>query len=280
MEPNAGFKDFVLDDGGLLLWYFSIHIQTSSLRRRDVRTHTVTVVVKNRATGSIVASLSVKADFGFIASRKASTVPSFLPMTSDGQALFAAQMQETPFLRAFRSLNFIDPDNLDARLRYFSPVSTGLYEEWICTLPCMGSPRRGELTVDVEDPATAARNMSTNIPLPLGRRTAAGFRRHVGVRRTLRMRNLVLSEGRCRRAYGNDFRLATQPSPGTFCTDPTGTRVQPCDLPTSVRQYMRPGFAGSITGKFHATGRNLGLYKRGARLFLDDVAHGLDPRRN
>lgn len=273
IEPHNGFKDMVADSG-ILRWYISAHIQTSSLRRVSARHHTVTMVVLNRATKQIVLELSVKADFGFVAARKAGDNNRFIAMTSEGAEMFSAQMQTIPFRRSMRSMNFINLLGLDERLLYQKPIMLGTYEEWICNLLCTGSPRRGELTFDTEDPITAAKDASGEEKLFLGRQTAGGFLRHVGIRRTVRARNLRVSLNKCRETLGSEF------DGGVFYTDAYGTELRNGPGPNNVRQFIRPGFNAGLSGKFQPTGPWLGLHRDGVKMFFEDVGFGVDPKEN
>lgn len=273
IEHNHGFKDTVADVG-VLRWYISVHIQTSSLRRASVRHHTVTMVVRNRATNQIVLELSTKADFGFLAARKAGTRNSFIAMTPEGVEMFGEQIKAVPFLRSMRSMNFINLLGLDERLLYQKPPLVGTYEEWLCNLLCTGSPRKGELTFDTEDPVTAATDASGTQKVDLGRQTSSGFRRHVGIRRTVRARDLRVSVNKCRKTLGADF------NGGVFYTDAYGTELRDGPGPNSVRQYIRPGFNAGISGKFQPTGPWLGLHRVGVKMFFEDIGFGIDPSEN
>lgn len=273
IESNNGFKDMVADIG-LLRWYISVHAQTSSLRRSQVRHHTVTIVIRNRATRQIVLDISVKADFGFLAARQAGDNNRFIAMTAEGVEMFREQMKRVPFLREFRSMNFINRDQLDERLLYENPILRGTYEEWICNLLCTGSPRRGELTFDVQDPITAAKDASGTEKVNLGRNTHMGFRRHVGVQRTVRARDLRVSLNNCRKTLGAEF------AGGVFYTDAYGLELRDGPGRNNVRQFIRPGFSAALSGKFQPAGPWLGLHTADVNVHFEDLGFGIDPDQN
>lgn len=278
IESNPGFKDTVIKQDGLLI-YFSTHVQTSSLRRVTARFHTVTTVIKDATSKELLAELSFKGDFGFLAARRAGDVNRFLAVTPEGAALFAEQQAEVPFLRRLRTMNIINEGALNPAYRYQSPLLEGTYEEWITTPPCHRARRGGELVLDVQDPITGVRSVPAgDEKVALGVIDRPGpvavFRRHVSVRRTLRARELEIGAGMC--GFGDDF------EGGVFYTDARGEELRDGPGERNVWQYIKPGWSAKISGRWQVGVQNLwlGAYVHGSKGFFYDQGYGLDPKLN
>lgn len=278
VEPNPGFKDTVIKQDGLSI-YFSIHAQTSSLRRVNARFHTVTIAVRDETTKELVVELSFKGDFGFLAGRRAGNVNRFLALTPEGLELQNQQKKAIPFKRALRTINVIDAANLDPRFKYLTPLLLGTYEEWITQPPCTRSPRGGELVFDIQDPSTGVRVMPPGTEkVNLGRIDQPGnvalFRRHISLRRTLRVKEFEISAEAC--GFGEGF------AGGTFYTDPFGREVRPGPGPNNVKQYIKPGWKAKLNGKWQVGPGNhwMGVHVHGAKDFFLDHGYGINPSVN
>lgn len=277
IESNPGFKDAVIKQDGLLI-YFSEHVQTSSLRRVRARFHTVTVVIKDASTKELLAELSFKGDFGFLAARRAGANNRFVAVTPEGEAIFAEQRRQIPFLRKLRTINVIKEGDLNPAYRYQTPLLEGTYEEWITVPPCTKSPRGGELVLDVQDPITAVREVPGDTKVALGVIDRPGpvavFRRHISLRRTLRAKDLEVSAAACGFDGGFDG--------GEFYTDPEGKELRSGPGPNNVRQYIKKGWSAKISGRWQVGLGNLwlGAHVHGSKEFFYDQGYGVSPEMN
>lgn len=272
IESDPGFKDFVFYYGNLIV-YISIHAQTSSLRRVSQRHHTVTIVMKHRNTGELLAEVTSKGDFGFQSARRAGPDNNFVPLTNEGHMMKREQTRQRPYLRHFRSINVIDMRNPDPRFRYSYPMSMGTYEEWVVVPSCTTTVEGGELTLDIQDPITGIPSVNNMSPVWLGRRTGPdGFMKNTGLKRTLQVRHLKLSASRC--GFGEDFKG------GHFYSNPYLTELRDGPGRDSVKQYIKPGFVGNIYGLWRPGGRWLGLHSPRVKSFFTDRGYGINPAVN
>lgn len=267
IESNPGFKDFVFEHGNLMV-YLSVHAQTSSLRRVQVSVHTITIAMKDKRTGELLVELTVKGDFGFLAARKSGNA--FLPLTREGIRMKKKQMESKPYQRFFRSINVVNSNKLDPRFLYRYPPIAGTYEEWVVSPPCTSASIGGELTFDIQDPITGILSMPGKKPVWLGRTYAdEGFRPNLGMKRTVRARNFTVSAEAC--GFGINFKG------GHFYTDVHGKKLLKGPSPRAVRQFIKPGFRGSIYGKWTPSGLWHGLHRssKEERFFLPH-GYGID----
>lgn len=242
VESNHGFKDFVFEQGNVMV-YLSVHAQTSKMRRVDHHFHTVTMAMKQKDSGELLADISFKADFGFLAARKRGSGEQFIPLSSDGLNMSKQQRRGKPYRRAFRTINVVNQRSLDYRFQYNYQPRAGTYEEWVCTLPCTETDMNGELVFDIQDPITGIKSSYDKSTVWLGRRYRDGkFRPNLGMKRTVRARNLRLSASFCK--FGEGF------EGGYFYTDPYGKELLDGPGPNAVRQFIKPGFVGTMSGKF------------------------------
>lgn len=261
-ESNPGFKDFVFEHGKRMV-YLSVHAQTSSLRRVDVSVHTITIVMKDKRTGELLVELTVKGDFGFLAARKRGNGSQFLPLTRAGIRMMKKQMKSKPYRRFFRTINVVNTKVLDRRFMYTNPPMAGTYEEWVVTPPCTNAGKGGELTFDIQDPITGIRSIAGKEAVWLGHTYAEeGFRPNLGLKRTVRARDFTVSAEAC--GFGRKFKG------GQFYTDVYGKKLLRGPGKRAVRQFIKPGFRGSISGKWTPSGLWRGLHRssKQERFFL------------
>lgn len=273
-ETNPGFKDFVFEYGPNMV-YLSIHAQTSSLRRVGHAFHTMTIVMKNKSSGQLMVELTFKGNFGFLAARKRGKGDQFIPLTPRGKKMMKAQMQRKPYVREFRTINVVDDRVLDRRFQYTYPnPMAGTYEEWVVNAPCTKAAKGGEFTFDIQDPITGIRSLPSKQPVWLGRTYPnEGFRANMGLKRTVRCRDLSVSAKLCR--FGKGFKG------GYFYTDVLGRKLKRRPGPDAVRQFIRPGFEETISGKYGPSGLWRGLHHQAKeQLFFLPHGYGLDYRVN
>lgn len=137
----------------------------------------------------------------------------------------------------------------------------GRYEEWRGGLGlCTQSANLRGLTVDIKDPLTACRDVECAFQSPLTLLATEEdhdkevFDKNRGVKRTLRFDDVTVGREQCA-ADGMDDAAGS-----VFYTNPFCTRVLDGPGPGAVRQVMKPGWAGSINGKFHSAESWYGMY--------------------
>lgn len=269
IETNQGFKDFVIEHEGLYI-YLSMHARTSSLRRVTTRFHTITVVVKSKATGELLMEVTTKGDFGFLAVRKRGG--GIVPADAT-QAAIQAEQRKYPTENGFRAINIIDKDNLNPEWKYASPdILKGLYEPWSTDILCTTASRFNKFAVDFILPSTASKTPAGLESVPLGVRQRKGIMRNNGIKRDIRFRKVIVGAQYCGREAGF--------TGGYFYTDVYGKESRSGPGPDAVRQYIKPGFSATIMGKFEPTGQWLGKYIEGKHDFLRDIGYGVDPDSN
>lgn len=271
-ENNEGFKNLIMEVGDYKILYM-VHMQTSSLRRLKQRWHSILFVVMHARTREIVVEITHKGDFGFLSARIGNGL--FMPITSED-----AKMMKEMFTQPHRrSVNIIDEKNLDRRLEYRSPKHTmmmGVYEDWT-TVPLGGAEgRAGNLRIDVTRSATGVRSFSRmDEKVYLGHSEKGVFYRQAGQARLLLAPKFEFSSKNCERTLG-----ARLPSSGVFYTNAKGDQLKDGPGPDAIRQYIKPGFSLSFSGKFRAVDSWSGLLSKDSDLEVDDLGYGLDPDKN
>lgn len=264
METQEGFKGFVLNSGQYLI-YFSVHILQSSIRRVTARFHTISFVVVDRNTKKVLMEIQHKGDFGFTGVQLINR--SFYPINLEQRGI-QAELESGP--DNFRSINIMENNGLFEQSR---GKSLGQYEFWR-TLPiCMKARNRREgVNIVLKTPNTGIRSMARQgEKVLLGRLLHGKMHQSKGLNRELRFKNLQ---------FGAEFCPSSGAKGGYFYTDPTGHQIRPGPGPTSVRQYVEPGFKASLTGKFEIEDPWGGLHRDQARGFFTDHGFGIDPEQN
>lgn len=109
-ESHQGFKGYVFESGQYYV-YINIHSHASNPKRYRTIFHTVLFVVSDKSTHEIMMELSVKADFGRLASRKKGG--GFIILENSGH-----DSSNQCSARKERIVNVINPNNLDERFAY------------------------------------------------------------------------------------------------------------------------------------------------------------------
>lgn len=266
-EAHPGFKGFVFPMGRFKV-YFSIHAQTSKLRRISERYHTTVIAIVDEK-GKLMAELCQKADFGFLSARGGRGV-GFVPLRPIDKQIMASQNLNFGEKR-LRSVNVINKYRLDRRFRYQRQkvnLMKGVYEAWITGVMC-GLPKRGgEMTVDIKNPLTGIKSAyKTGTMIKLHKET-----QNVGLFRSIKM-DVQMGIEHCKFKNGGV-------KGGVFYTDPRGEKLVKGPGPRALRQYIHPDFKARLHGKFEVTELGLGMYKDGARGFWSDHGYGIDVKNN
>lgn len=268
-ESNPGFKDFVIENGDYLV-YFSFHAQTSSLRRTTVRLHTVTIAVRHVASRDLVAEITMKGNFGFLASRKAGNGNTFIPVTN-ADRIIEQDLADSRRGRFLRSINVINKGNLDPRFHYRKDLLRGNYELWVTSIPCAA----GQLSFNIIDPISGVRDDSLSEKVRLGAKRDSTFYDNVGAERTVHSKRLTVGASQC--GFGPEFKG------GTFYTDPLGQKILKSSSRDAVRQYIKPGFSLTMSGHWRPVGSWFGLHRNTQREQQEsffDIGFGIDPGQN
>lgn len=265
-EPHPGFKGFVFKQDDYMV-YYSIHAQTSDLRRVTLRFHTVTLAVTHAKTGELLAELTHKGDFGFLAARGRSE--GLIPLRKEDVNMEHGQ-KGIKGGRRFRTVNVIgDRGRLDTRLRYRSDIMDGVYEAWTTALICSYTPAFSELAVDFETPGTGIRGASA---VDIKRGVRLGIHGlNVGMSRNMHVRGVVIAGKYC--GFGKQE--------GVFYTDAMGKKLLKKAGKGAVRQFIKKGFSMKMSGRFKVGEENwLGMFERDAKGFFVDHGYGIDPMKN
>ncbi|KAK1860332.1 hypothetical protein I4F81_002921 [Pyropia yezoensis] len=263
-ESHIGFKGYGLRSGGAD-YYFALHASTSDMRRVHERFHTVTMTAA--VAGEVVADINCKGDFGFSFSLNKDFMRDFRRIVVGGAGQKAISDE-------FEAITYQQRPKRSKRLNVWdgadppgdTSVDTedlprGRYEEWRGGLGlCTQSANLRGLTVDIKDPLTACRDVECAFQSPLTLLATEEdhdkevFDKNRGVKRTLRFDDVTVGREQCA-ADGMDDAAGS-----VFYTNPFCTRVLDGPGPGAVRQVMKPGWAGSINGKFHSAESWYGMY--------------------
>lgn len=281
VEAHEGFKGFVfrVDD---YFVYYSLHVQTSSLRRVRQSRHTIVVAVTHAKTKELVAELTHKGDFGFLAAQNPSN--GFTPLSSTDEAIRDYQKSHgMPAKR--RSINVIDVDNLDPRFSYRKPQSKallGLYEEWSTTTLCSGQRKySGSVTADIILSATGIKSaQEKDVSVNLGLWRNGKFTRSTGSARQLKFTRggVVISDKSC--AFEPAGMSGKMSESGVFYTDVYGERLVKGPGPNVVKQLIKPGLSIKLTGAYGPTDSWLGMHEQRQFGIMTNYGYGLDPDKN
>lgn len=267
-EAHEGFKNFVFQQGPYMV-YFSLHVQSSHLRRVRERFHTITLVVTNKKTGELLIELSHKADFGFLAARRSTF--GFMALTEKDEEMREAQFRPRGE-RRMRTINVVDMGHLDRRFKYRHNPMEGVYEAWTTATICSSVPPHGEITMDIKNPVTGVRNVYDKVlkPVVLGSSTV-----NVATSRNLRIGGIEISAQHCK--FDNYGGLRG----GWFYTDAYGKNVLSGPGTNAIRQYIKPGMRISLNGNFEL-GEDVwaGLFEHNKSGFFMDHGFGVDPMQN
>ena len=280
-ESHEGFKGHVFRIGPYFV-YWSIHVQTSSLRRIDVKLHTITFVVVHAATKELLVEVNHKGFFGFLATR----VPDpgdFIALTEADQKL-REELDEMDGKRNKRSINVIDLDNLDPRFEYrgtkTEDILRGEYEDWTTGPLCGGRGRRGMITTDTTNPATAFKSVDNKVKQQLGFTWGDRSFKHDGSSRIVLMSDFEFGYDHCM------FKLADimggTSKDGVFYTDPAGIKIVRGPGENSVKQFIKPGFSLSLQdfNVFDPVDVWTGLYEMNAERGVSSYGFVIDPEVN
>lgn len=273
VERDQGFKGFTLRIGSYY-FYYSIHVEQSSLRRVTVRNHTVGVVIYDRRSKEVVADFAHKGDFGWQSVR-----------LNDGD--YAAFLEEDVAIKArqdaeglpevFRSINVLIPGSPNPAFAHRRPPSIGQYEVWD-TLPICAQPknRRAMLSASFRLPNTGIRTLEEpDVVTTLGLDVGGTFIKNVGLNRALRVSKMKFSAEFCPTDPGTGAAAS-----GVFYTDASGANVVAGPGPGALRQFFKPGFTLEVNGRFEVVDPTSGEYRRGSRGFFTDHSYGVDPTKN
>lgn len=268
MESDHGFKGFVLRSGPYFI-YYSLHVMQSQLRRVTERFHTINFAVVDRRTKELLMDIQHKGDFGWAGVR--------LLGGKRFRAIDAMQEAVRQDLLSgpnnFRSINIIDENNPNPEFDFArSQILLGAYEEWQTLPMCMQTSRRTSVFhVVLKLPNTGFKSLAEpNTIVDLGRKLQGRFYKNTGLNRSVRFRQLNIGAQFCPAGAAGGF----------FYTDPDGKEIRPGPSPTSVRQFVKPGFNFVLNGRFEAVDTWTGLHFKGARGFFSDHGYGIDPDRN
>lgn len=267
METQRGFKGFVLRTGPYYV-YCSLHVVQSSLNRVTTRFHTINFAVVDRNTKELLMDIQHKGDFGWTGVRLFDK-KTFEPIDSTQQNIQVAQLSGP---NNFRSINVLEnPNNQFDTSRV--PPELGQYEEWQTLPMCMEMKNRDSLlAVILKTPNTGIKSLTRqNDLVRLGRPGKSELRQSSGLNRSLRFNNLQ---------FGAEFCPDSGASGGYFYTDANGTEIRSGPGPTSVRQFVKPGFKGTLDGRYEVEDIWSGLYEEDARGFFAGHGYGIDPTWN
>lgn len=138
----------------------------------------------------------------------------------------------------------------------------------MCSKP---NSRNALLNVQLKLPNTGFKALDQpEVVVDLGRKFKGKFYKSVGLNRSIKASKLEFAAEHC---PGNG-------TSGVFYTDPKGLEIRPGPGPTSVRQFVKPGFKGVMTGRYETTDSWTGLHFKGARGFFADHGYGIDADNN
>lgn len=280
-ETHEGFKGFVfrVDD---YFVYYGIHAQTSSLRRIQQDRHTVTVAITHVETKELVAELTQKADFGFLAAQNPSN--GFIPLSPADEVIRDNQESHgMPINR--RSVNVINLGTLDPRFSYKMPESMilmGLYEEWSTATLCSGrSKYSGSITADIIFSATGIKSFEEkDTSVKLGVWRDGKFIRSTGSARQLKFSRggVQISDKSC--VHKSAKISGKMTGSGVFYTDVYGESLVNGPGPNVLKQFIKPGFGIELTGIYGPTDSWLGMHKQGHFGIMINYGYGLNPDKN
>lgn len=157
-------------------------------------------------------------------------------------------------------------------------VLTFVTEQWRTELPCSTISTQNELLIDIKDPTTAMRSTKSVETTMLGEIRNGAFLRHSSLHRALVIRDLRLGENECKFTLNN---IHGTPKDGVFYTDPYGKVLLNGPGPTTIRQYIKPGFNLLIRGgEYEAADTWLGMYKVDHSGAFRNIGYGVDPDAN
>ena len=265
-EDHVGFKDIVADVGSHWL-YLSVHARMSSQSRFDTRHHTMVIAAVRKSTRKLELELRFKADYGSLAVRKRrGGIVGVSKVDEKLRRIFGDK-------RRHRLVNIINPKHIDSRWRYkkHERLLRGHYEQWATKPICSKISSGHEPTVDFKDPALAKRDVKGRRTTKLGRIQHGRFQWNASVDRELRSKGWVLGGNLCE--FGDGIH-------GKFYTDVFGQEMKDGPGANNVRQFMKKGFRMEISGDFQPTDPWLGLYRKGHRGKLQNIAFGIDEKEN
>lgn len=270
-ESDEGFKDHVVQYGDYYL-YLNAHMQTSKLRRVTVKFHTMTVAVKHIRTGELMAELTSKGNFGFLAARSADLRKGFVPVREEDKAIQEADLARDPPRELFRVINVINERNQDPSLRYRPrELLRGVYEDWRGLSVCLSKP----LSFVIRNPSTGIETRLGEQAVQLGEFQGSEFYQNLGISRFVRGDGVTIGAKAC--GFGDDFDRN-----GYFYTNADGTKLFDKSGENTVRQFIKPGFSLTITGQWRPMGNWLGLHTSRKRTTAGyfDHSYGLNPYIN
>ena len=280
-ESNHGFKSVVFRFRDVFV-YYSVHVQTSKLRRVEEPRHTIALAVVNATSRELLVDITHKGDFGFLAAK--ARPAGFLPLSESDRSLRERQ-HDLHLSPRRRTVNVIDIDNLDKRLSFQKgrKLLLGRYEEWTTQPLCTGGSGLyggGGISFDIATPATAVKSVrELGVRIPLGYYEDARFVRSTAQRRVLTVRHFTIGHQYCTAKLG-DTRPASRSPPGVFYTDPYGESLKDGPGKNHVRQYFKPGFSIALEGKYEALDSWLQLYERDHLSVVKNFGFGLNPDEN
>lgn len=265
-ESHEGFKGFVFRQGDHMI-YYSLHAQTSHLRRMTASSHTIVLAVSHVRSGELLVELTQKGDFGFLGGRGRNG--GIIPLRYEDVQKEKAQ-RGVKGARLFRVVNVIGyPGSLDRRLAYNPNVLEGLYEAWMTVIMCSKTPAYGGLGVDFETPGTAVRGLQKESIKKVVRLQHEKL--NTGMSRNIHINDVVVSGKYC--SFGN--------KEGVFYTDPLGQELLNGPGRGAVRQYIKKGVQINMSGKFKVGSQQwLGLFEEGKTGSMLDHGYGVDPLNN
>lgn len=277
-EPHNGFKGVVFKSENFLI-YFSLHAHTSSLRRISKRIHTITLVVVDADTKELLVEITHKAFFGFLATR--GKKESFIPLTAEDKKIME-ELKMDNWSRNKRSVNVIDLDNLNPDYEYHEPRSSilrGRYEDWTTKPLCGGPGRYGMVTVDFVNPSTGIKSVTEmDTKVLLGFNYGKEFIRNDGSSRLIAFHDFRMSEDDCVFKL-KDIKRGMSVD-GTFYTDAYGQQIVRGPGPSSVRQFIKPGFEMKLSGMYRPIDVWVGMFEEDADGRFTSYGFGLDPDEN
>lgn len=213
--------------------YFSIHAQTSILRRINTRRHTINVVIADM-NQNILVNLHHKGDFGYNAVRdKIGNDANFNPIQSPDVSVKAELDHDGR--RNFHSINIIEPSvAASAQANPVRRTDIGNYEEWRTEPVCFGSSLLKSLGLQfqLKHPGTGVESRRMEKVDVLGQNVEKKFKINLNLERVLRVHKMDFNRSYCSGAAGNEF-----------FTDPEGN-IQASTGPDSIRQIFESTFSG------------------------------------
>ncbi|KAI0560921.1 hypothetical protein FGB62_97g112 [Gracilaria domingensis] len=274
-ESHEGFKCTVFRSGQYYIC-FCMHAQTSSLRRVNVRYHTIIFAVADSETKELVAEIRHKGFFGYTGTKKRGG--GFMGINKEEEQMRMALKQSSGISNK-RSVNTINKYSLNPMYSYNRELMRGNYEEWTTSTICSDAGGHGMLHIDTRNPITGiVSGKKLGEVVLLGNEAKGTFLRNDGSSRLVKLRAFRFGEKYC--SFGSQNVSGTGSSNGVFYTDASGRKLKSGPGKYHIRQFVKPGLNFEVSGLYEMVdpwGSELVL---GVSPGITSIGFGLDPGVN